>query len=94
MMNNLKEDGVSSSDPIDRASAELEAASVSLIQQRHYNLISKIDCALKRIQNDNYGYCQETGEEIGLKRLEALPTATFCVETQERHEKQDKNFDR
>jgi DnaK suppressor protein len=83
----LKEEKSSGPDLIDRASDELEAASVSLIQRRQYNIITTIDRALKRIRENSYGYCEDTGEEIGLGRLEARPEATLCVSAQERHEK-------
>jgi len=55
-------------------------------------LISKIDKAIKRIENDTYGYCEETGEPIGLKRLIARPIATLSIEAQEKHEKNEKIF--
>jgi len=59
---------------------------------RNKKLISKIDSAIKRIKDDTYGYCEETGEEIGLKRLMARPIATLTVEAQERHEREEKIF--
>ena len=87
VINSLKEEKSNCPDVIDKASAELEAASASLIQIRHYNLINKIDRAIKRIRDNTYGYCEDTGEEIGLGRLEARPIATLCLAAQERHEK-------
>jgi DnaK suppressor protein len=59
---------------------------------RNKKLISKIDKAVKKIKDDTYGYCEETGEEIGLKRLIARPIATLTVEAQERHEREEKIF--
>jgi DnaK suppressor protein len=59
---------------------------------RNKKLISKIDKAVKKIKDDTYGYCEETGEEIGLKRLMARPIATLTVEAQERHEREEKIF--
>jgi DnaK suppressor protein len=59
---------------------------------RNKKLISKIDKAVKKIKEDTYGYCEETGEEIGLKRLIARPIATLTVEAQERHEREEKIF--
>jgi DnaK suppressor protein len=59
---------------------------------RNKKLISKIDKAVKKIKDDTYGYCEETGEQIGLKRLIARPIATLTVEAQERHEREEKIF--
>ena len=59
---------------------------------RQIKLISKIDAALKKIENGTYGFCEETGEPIGLKRLLARPIATLCIEAQEKHEKNEKIF--
>ena len=59
---------------------------------RHKKLMKKIDSALQKIEDGTYGYCEETGEEIGLKRLMARPIATMTVEAQERHEKEEKVF--
>ena len=61
-------------------------------RDRYRGLISKIDYVLGKIEDKTYGYYEETGEEIGLMRLEARPVATLCIETQERHEKQEKVF--
>ena len=61
-------------------------------KDRSRKLIHKIDMALERIDNGTYGYCEETGEPIGLKRLEARPIATLCIEAQEQHEKKEKDF--
>jgi len=59
---------------------------------RQIKLISKIDRALKKIKDDTYGYCEETGEPIGIKRLIARPIATLCISAQERHEKEEKVY--
>ena len=59
---------------------------------RHKKLMKKIDSAIQKIEDGTYGYCEETGEEIGLKRLMARPIATMTVEAQERHEKEEKVF--
>lgn len=61
-------------------------------QERARKLIKKIDIALEKIKDGTYGYCEETGEPIGLHRLEARPIATLCIEAQERHEKNEHNF--
>ena len=61
-------------------------------KDRARKLIHKIDMALERIENGTYGYCEETGEPIGVKRLEARPIATLCIEAQEQHEKKEKDF--
>jgi DnaK suppressor protein len=91
-MNHLKEDTLNEPDPIDKASAEIETASELRTRDRYRKLINKIDHALRRIEDKTYGYCEDTGEEIGLKRLEARPVATLCIEAQERHEKQERSF--
>ena len=59
---------------------------------RRRKLVNKIDRALKRLKNDTYGYCEDTGEPIGLKRLIARPIATLCIEAQEKHEKEEKIY--
>jgi DnaK suppressor protein len=91
-MNHLKEDTLNEPDPIDKASAEIETASELRTRDRYRKLINKIDHALRRIEDKTYGYCEDTGEEIGLKRLEARPVATLCIEAQERHERQERSF--
>jgi DnaK suppressor protein len=73
---------------IDNASSELEIAKEIIIHNGYGKLINKIDSALRRIENKTYGYCAESGNPIGIKRLEAIPIATLCVEDQERYEKQ------
>ena len=77
-------------DIADRASAETDRSLELRTRDRARKLISKIDEALKRLENGSYGYCEETDEPIGLKRLEARPIATLSVEAQERHERLEK----
>lgn len=89
-MSHLKEDRLNEPDPSDRAMAETEAAFELRSRGRYRKLITKIDHALERIENKTYGYCEETGEPIGVKRLDARPVATLCIEAQEKHE----NFER
>lgn len=88
----LKEENWHEPDIADRASLETEAGVELRTRNRYLKLISKIDSALKRIETGEYGYCEVTGEEIGLKRLEARPIATMTVEAQERHEKLEKQY--
>lgn len=87
----LKEEGSKEEpDLVDRGSSEADMALEIRTRDRHHKLIYKIDNALKRIEDGTYGYCEETGKEIGLKRLEALPVATLSIEAQERHEHLEK----
>lgn len=86
----LQEEHLKESDENDRASAESETAFELRTRDRYRKLISKIDQALLRIDDGSYGYCEETGDPIGIKRLEARPIATLCIEAQERHEKYEK----
>ena len=79
-------------DIADRASSESDRAIELRARDRQRKLISKIDAALQRIEDNTYGYCEETGEPISLKRLEARPIATLSVEAQERHEKREKVY--
>ena len=76
-------------DVIDRASVEADASLELRTRNRYRKLINKIDSALRRIEERDYGYCEETGEEIGIKRLEARPIATLTIEAQERHERRE-----
>lgn len=78
------------SDASDRASEETDRNLELRTRDRQRKLVVKIDDALKRIEEDSYGYCEETGEPISLKRLEARPIATLCLEAQERHERKEK----
>jgi len=77
-------------DLADRASSETDRAIELRARDRQRKLISKIDAALGRIDDGTYGYCEETGEPIGIKRLEARPVATLTVEAQERHERMER----
>ena len=83
----LQEENVNHPDLADRASSETDRAIELRARDRQRKLISKIDSALKSIEEGTYGYCEETGEPIALKRLEARPIATLSVEAQERHER-------
>lgn len=91
-INNLKEENWREPDMSDRASLETEASVELRTRNRYLKLIGKIDAALRRIEDGTYGYCEETGEPIGLKRLEARPIATMTIEAQERHEKMEKQY--
>lgn len=79
-------------DTTDRASSESERGLELRARDRQRKLIAKIDAALERIENGTYGYCQETGEPIGVKRLEARPVATLSLEAQERHERRERIY--
>ena len=83
---------ISSADIIDQASSQTEKNVEMRTVNRQRKLIAKIDQAIKRIDNDTYGYCEETGEPIGIKRLLARPIATLSIEAQEKHEKNEKIF--
>jgi len=85
-----EEGGLRESDVADRASVETDVALELRARDRQRKLISKIDEALERIRNNDYGYCEETGEPIGIKRLEARPVATLTIEAQERHERMER----
>lgn len=91
-MENLKEENWHEADVADRASIETEAGVELRTRNRYLKLVNKIDAALHRISIGEYGYCDETGEPIGIKRLEARPVATLCIEAQERHEKMEKQY--
>ena len=83
---------ISSSDIVDQASSQTEKTVEMRTLNRQIKLLSKIDKAIKKIDNNTYGYCEETGEPIGLKRLIARPIATLSIEAQEKHEKNEKIF--
>ena len=83
---------VSSPDIIDQASSYTEKNVEIRTVNRQIKLISKIDAALRRIKDGTYGFCKETGEPIGLKRLIARPIATLCIAAQEKHEKEEKIY--
>ena len=87
-----KNESVSFADPNDRASQESDFGLELRTRDRERKLLKKIQFSLKNIENGNYGYCEETGEEIGLERLEARPVATLCLEAQERREINDKQY--
>jgi DnaK suppressor protein len=87
---NLKAETENHPDLVDRASSESDRALELRTRDRQRKLISKIDEALRRIDDGSYGYCEETGEPISLGRLEARPTATLSVEAQERHERRER----
>ena len=88
----LQEENQNHPDIADRASSETDRAIELRARDRQRKLIAKIDEALGRIDDGTYGYCEETGEPISLKRLEARPIATLSVEAQERHEKREKVY--
>ena len=92
-LNELKEGGLNRPDDIDRASLEADKALVLRTRDRARKLISKIDEAIKRIEDGVYGYCEETGDPIGIERLEVRPVATLSIEAQERHERMEKTYD-
>jgi DnaK suppressor protein len=86
----LSEGGILEADITDRASVETDRALELRTRDRARKLIAKIDQALQRIEGGTYGYCEETGEPIGIKRLEARPIATLSIEAQERHERMER----
>ena len=83
---------ISSADIVDQAASQTEKSVEMRTLNRQIKLISKIDKAINRIKDNTYGYCEETGEQIGLKRLIARPIATLSIEAQEKHEKNEKIF--
>ncbi len=89
-LNHLQEGVVPEADIADRASTETDRALELRTRDRERKLISKIDAALERISDGSYGYCEETGEPIGIRRLEARPIATLSIEAQERHERMER----
>jgi DnaK suppressor protein len=89
-LTHLQEESLSEPDIADRASLETDRALELRTRDRERKLISKIDEALIRIEDGTYGYCEETGEPIGIKRLEARPIATLSIEAQERHERMER----
>lgn len=88
----LTEDSIQHADLADRATSETDRAYELRARDRQRKLIAKIDAALNRIEDGSYGYCEETGEPIGLKRLEARPIATLSLEAQERHERRERVY--
>ena len=92
LYNSSMDDNSTSADIVDQASSYTEKNVEMRAINRQIKLISKIDGALKKIQNGTYGFCEETGEPIGLKRLMARPVATLCIAAQEKHEKNEKVY--
>lgn len=88
----LQEDGGQAPDVADRATTESERSIELRTRDRQRKLVAKIDAAIRRIEDGNYGYCDETGEPISLKRLEARPIATLSIEAQERHERRERVY--
>lgn len=88
----LQEEHIQQPDIADRASTETDRSIELRARDRQRKLISKIDSALRRIEEGTYGYCEETGEPISLKRLSARPIATLSIEAQERHERREKVY--
>ncbi len=91
-LRNLQNDSLQAPDIADRASAETDRSVELRTRDRERKLISKIDEALQRLEDGTYGYCEETNEPIGLRRLEARPIATLSIEAQERHERLERSF--
>jgi len=89
-LQHLKEESLAEPDLTDRASLETERAIELRTRDHERKLISKIDAALMRIEDGSYGYCEETDEPIGIRRLEARPIATLSLEAQERHERMER----
>jgi DnaK suppressor protein len=91
-LDNLQEESQNHPDMADRASSESDRALELRTRDRQRKLIAKIDAALKRIEDGTYGYCEETGDPIGLARLDARPIATLSLEAQEVHERREKVY--
>ncbi|MDP1627105.1 RNA polymerase-binding protein DksA [Parvibaculum sp.] len=91
-LQHLQDDSVQHPDLADRASSETERSLELRTRDRQRKLIAKIDAAIRRIDDGTYGYCEETGEPISLKRLDARPIATLSIEAQERHERREKVY--
>ena len=92
LYNSSLDDNSTSADIVDQASSYTEKNVEMRAINRQIKLISKIDAALKRIKDGTYGFCEETAEPIGLKRLMARPVATLCITAQEQHEKEEKVY--
>ncbi len=92
LYNSSLDDNSTSADIVDQASSYTEKNVEMRAINRQIKLISKIDAAIKRIENGTYGYCKDTGDPIGLKRLMARPVATLSIAAQEKHEKEEKVF--
>jgi RNA polymerase-binding transcription factor len=91
-LQHLQDDNQNHPDLADRATSETDRAIELRARDRQRKLITKIDAALQRIEDGTYGYCEETGEPISLKRLEARPIATLSIEAQERHERRERVY--
>jgi len=91
-LQHLQDENQNHPDIADRASSETDRAIELRARDRQRKLIAKIDAALERIDDGSYGYCEETGEPISLKRLEARPIATLSIEAQERHERRERVY--
>ena len=92
LYNGGSDDNSTSADVVDQASSYTEKNVEMKTINRQIKLISKIDSAIKKIKDGTYGYCEETGEPIGIKRLIARPIATLCIAAQEKHEKEEKIY--
>lgn len=91
-LQHLQDDNINLPDIADRASSETDRAIELRARDRQRKLIAKIDAAIKRIDDGSYGYCEETGEPISLRRLDARPIATLSIEAQERHERRERVY--
>lgn len=91
-LQHLQDDSARYADVADRATSESERSLELRARDRQRKLIAKIDDALERIEGGTYGYCEETGEHISLKRLDARPIATLSIEAQERHERRERVY--
>jgi DnaK suppressor protein len=91
-LQHLQDESQNHSDIADRASSETDRSIELRARDRQRKLIAKIDAALQRIDDGTYGYCEETGEPISLKRLDARPIATLSIEAQERHERRERVY--
>ena len=91
-LDSLQEESTNHPDMADRASSESDRALELRTRDRQRKLISKIDAALKRLEDGTYGYCEETGDPIGIARLDARPIATLSLEAQEMHERREKGY--
>lgn len=92
-LEDLRQGGLNQPDDIDRAALETDKSLDLRTKDRARKLITKINEALERIADGTYGYCEETGEPIGIERLDARPIATLSIEAQERHERMEKTYD-
>jgi len=91
-INHLREDNQGVGDEVDRANSESETSLELRTRDRYRKLLGKIDAAAQRIEDGSYGYCEVTGEEIGVRRLDARPIASMTVEAQERHERTEGHY--